>query len=199
VGKGTCATKWNCRPAITMSVQSGDGNNATVIANNLLWDIGSGCIWDRGLGTPRPVIYNNSCYDYAKGAGGGGPNPEGISGYGNRGTAVVQNNIIFTTNGTWPLDRSAFTASHNLCGTSFWSSYIPWGTICGASSQTWSVNSVLSTDENTATFLTIGIASEARNRGVAIPTLTSSYSGGSRPRETAYDIGAFEYCSDWPC
>src|SRR5262249_54702211 len=62
VGKGTCATPWNCRPGITMSVQSGGGNNSTVIANNVIWDTGSGCIWDRGGGTPNPIIANNTCY-----------------------------------------------------------------------------------------------------------------------------------------
>jgi hypothetical protein len=194
VGKGTCATTWKCRPAITMSVQSGDGNNATVIANNLIWDIGSGCIWDRGLGNPRPVIFNNTCYDYAKGAGGGGPNPEGISGYGGRGTAVVRNNIIYAPNGTRPFDRSAFTASHNLCRAGFWSPYIPWGNDCGVSSQTWSVNSVLSTDPDTSTFLRIGSASEARQGGLTLSGVAISYSGGSRPQQMPYDIGAYECC-----
>jgi hypothetical protein len=193
VGKGTCATKWNCRPAITMSVQSGDGNNGTFIANNLMWDVGSGCIWDRGAGNPEPIIVNNTCFDYGKGTGSGGPNPEGISGFGHGGSAIVRNNIIYAENGTRPLDRSAFTASNNLCASNFWLSYVPWGSACGAASQTWVSNTVLSTDPGSPDFMKIGPDSPARNRGVLEAGVGTSYFGATRPLDGAFDIGADEY------
>jgi hypothetical protein len=184
VGKGTCATAWNCRPGITVGVQSGGGNNNTLIANNMIWDTGSSCIWDRGVGTPKPLIYNNTCYDYGKGSGSGDPNPEGISSYIDGGTATVRNNIIYAPNGTNPFDGSSFTASNNVCGS---------GKSCGSASLVWSANTVLSTLQNSAGFMQIGASSEARNHGATVATLTTSYSGATRPQESTYDIGAFEY------
>ena len=183
VGKGTCSMSWACRPGITVSVQSGGGNNGTVIADNLIWDTGSSCIWDRGGGTPRPLIANNTCYKYAMGPSGAGPNPEGISGYSDGGTATVQNNIIVPTNTTAPFDGSAFNASNNLCAS---------GKSCGASSQTWSSATVVSTDENSPAFLTLGPQSEALDHGITIAGLTTSYSGVQRPLNSNFDIGAFE-------
>jgi hypothetical protein len=181
VGKQTCSGKWLCRPGITVSIQSGGGNNGTVILNNLIWDTGSSCIWDRGGGNPKPVIYYNTCYDYGKGSGGGGPNPQGISGYINGGTAIVRNNIIYVPNGTDPFDGSVFTASNNLCGS---------GESCGSSKQTWSVNTVLSTNQNTSNFMQIGADSEVRNNGYTMSSIKSSYTADLRP---PYDIGAFVY------
>jgi hypothetical protein len=181
VGKGTCGGAWLCRPAITVAIQSGGGNNATVIANNLIWDVASSCIWARGGGSPSAAIYNNSCYDYGKG---GGPNPQGISGYSNGGQATIRNNIIYAPNGTAPFDGSPFVASNNICGS---------GKSCGSSSPVWSANTTLSTNENSTTFLQPGSGSEARNTGVTVPGVTTSYWGTVRPQESAYDIGAFEY------
>lgn len=182
VGKGTCALSWNCRPGITVSVQSGGGNNGTVIAGNLIWDTGSGCIWDRGGGSPAALIVNNTCYDYGKGDG-GDPNPQGISGYVNGGRATVQNNIIYAPNGTNPFDGSRFTASNNICGA---------GKSCGSNSRTWSTATVRSVDKSSSLFLQIGPGSEARNAGVPV-SYTTSYNGVGRPQESAFDIGAWEY------
>ncbi len=184
VGKGTCSGAWLCRPAITMSIQSGGGNNNTVIANNLMWDIGSGCIWERGGGSPRAVIYHNVCYDYGKGGSGSNPNPQGISGYSNSGSATIRNNIIYAPNGTNPFDGSSFTASNNLCAS---------GKSCGSSARVWSSNTVSSTLENSADFLKPGSASEARNTGYAVTNIVTTYQGGIRPFESGYDIGVFEY------
>jgi hypothetical protein len=182
-GKGTCSTGWQCRPAIVVSVQSGGGNNGTLIANNMMWDTGSGCIWDRGGGTPKPLIANNTCYDFGKGSGSGGPNPEGISGYSNGGSATVSNNIIYAPNGTNAFDSSNFTASNNLCAS---------GNGCGSSSKTWSSATVLSVDQTSSSFLLPGAGSEALDAGVAVSSVTISYTGGSRPQGAGYDIGAFE-------
>jgi hypothetical protein len=184
VGKGTCATAWNCRTAITVAVQSGGGNNSTVIANNLMWDTGSSCVWDRGGGSPASAIYNNTCYDFGKGTGAGDPNPEGISSYSNSGNATIRNNIIFAPNGTAPFDGSSFVASNNICASC---------KSCGSSSQVWSANTVLSTDPNSISFLQSGASSEARNTGFAVASVSTNYWGGVRPQEGAYDIGAFEY------
>lgn len=185
VGKQTCAGNWLCRPAVTVGVQSGGGNNATIITNNLMWDIGSGCVWDRGGGNPRPVIANNTCYDYGKGTMSGNPNPEGVSGYSDGGTATVSNNIVFAPNGTAPFDASRFAGSNNLCGS---------GKACLTSSRTWSSATVLSTTV-TASFLQIGSGSEARNGGTAVAAVSTSYVGGTRPQESVYDIGAVEFGS----
>ena len=183
VGKGTCGGGWQCRPALVVSVQSGGGNNNTLIYNNLMWDTGSGCIWDRGGGTPKPLIANNTCFDFGKGSGGGGPNPEGISGYSNGGTAVLRNNLIYAPNGTAPLDGSNFTASNNLCAA---------GSSCGSSSKSWSSATVLSTDPTSSNFMQPGSGSETLDAGATVSSVTISYTGGSRPQGSAYDIGAFE-------
>jgi hypothetical protein len=183
VGKGTCATSWLCRPGIVMSVQSGGGNNSTVIANNLIWDTGSGCIWDRGAGSPAPVISGNTCYDFGKGSGSGGPNPQGISGYSNGGTATIKNNVIYSPIGVNPFDGSRFNATNNLCAS---------GKSCGSASQVWSAATVMSTNPDTGTFLMIGTVSEARNKGTAM-SMSTSYTSTPRPQESSYDIGAFEF------
>jgi hypothetical protein len=179
VGKGTCPTGWNCRPAITLSIQSGGGNNNTVIANNLMWDLGSSCVWARGGGSPAAAIYNNVCYDYGKGSGGGGPVPEGISGFSNDSTATVRNNIIFAPNGTNPFDGSPFAASNNLCGP---------GKSCGSAGQVWSASTVLTTDPTSITFMQPSATSSAIGAGLSIPSVTIDYAGKARP---PYDIGAF--------
>ena len=83
-GRGTCNGAWLCRPGITVSIQSGGGNNNTVIENNLMWSFGASCIWDRGGGSPAAQIRNNTCYDYGNDSG-DSPNPEGIAGYGGPG------------------------------------------------------------------------------------------------------------------
>lgn len=182
VGKGTCSGNWKCRPAITMSTMEGSRNDATVIANNLMWDIGASCVYDRGGGTPKPLIVNNTCYDYGKGSG--VVNPEGISGYTDGGTAIVRNNIFYAPTGKDPLDGSAFTASNNICAS---------GKSCGSSSRTWSTATVLSTDPNAAGFLMLGASSEAKDGGIAVSGVSSvSYGGTIRPQDAAYDIGAFE-------
>lgn len=183
IGKGTCSTSWQCRPAIVMSIQSGGGNNSTLIANNLMWDLGSGCVWDRGGGSPRALIANNTCYDYGKGSDGGGPNPEGISGYSDSGSATVRNNIIVAPNGTAPFDGSSFTASNNLCAS---------GKTCGGGGIIWSALTVLSSDPRTDAFMTIAANSPAVDAGMAISSVTTSYAGVARPDGGGYDIGAFE-------
>lgn len=180
VGKQTCSGSWLCRPAITLNSQNGQSNPNIVIQNNLMWDIGSGCIWARTSGSPQ-VIYNNTCYDYGKISPNtnSSPNPQGVSG----GTASsIKNNIIYAPNGTDPFDGS-YSASNNLCGS---------GKSCGTSSQTWSAGFVLSIDQATSNFMQVGASSQARNTGVTISSVTSSYGGVSRPQETAFDIGAFE-------
>jgi len=174
-GKQTCSGAWGCRPGITMSVQSGGGNNSTVIKNNLIWDTGSSCIWDRGGGTPAPVIYNNTCYDYA--VVGSDPWPYGISSYSNGGSAIVRNNIIYASNGTNPFDGSRFVKSNNICV----------GCDIG-----WNTGVFLSTNKNNIDFLKIGQSSPAYNAGSSVD-VTMDYAGAMRPYGSAYDVGAFEY------
>ena len=181
VGKVTCSTAWGCRPGITMSIQSGGGNNGTVIKNNLIWNTGSGCIWDRGGGTPKPVIYNNTCYDYAD--PGSDPWPQGIAGYSNGGTATIRNNIIYDSDGTNPFDSSSFSASNNLCAS---------GKSCGSSSQIYSAGVFQSTDQNNANFLKLASGSVAIDHGYAT-SVTDSYFGTAR--SGTLDIGADEYSS----
>ncbi|MBS0394457.1 MAG: right-handed parallel beta-helix repeat-containing protein [Proteobacteria bacterium] len=183
-GKGTCSTSWQCRPGIVVSVQSGGGNNNTVIENNLIWDTGSGCYWDRGGGSPNPLFANNTCYDFGKGSGGGGPNPQGVSGYSNGGTATLLNNVIYAPNGTDALDGSSFAASNNLCAST---------TTCGSSNQIYSSATLVSTDPTSGSFLQIGTGSDAIDTGTTVSGETTSYAGGTRPQGKAFDIGAFEF------
>ncbi len=187
VGLGTCSTPWKCRPAITMSIQSGGGNNGTVIANNMIWNTGSSCIYDRGGGNPRPLIQNNTCFNHGMGTMPGGQNnPQGITGYSSGGTATVQNNIIYSPSGIAPFDASAFSASNNLCAP---------GASCGSAKQSYSAATFLSTDPNSPLFLQIGPGSEARNKGMPIAGVSGSYNGVPRPQEGAHDIGAHELAS----
>jgi hypothetical protein len=147
-----------------------------------MWDLGSGCIWDRGGGSPSALITNNTCYDYGKGSGAGGPNPEGIAGYSDGGRATIRNNLVYAPNGTSPFDASPFASSNNMCAS---------GKSCGSSSQTWSSQAVLSTDPNSANFMRPGTSSGALNAGMSTAVATS-YAGVSRPVDGVFDIGAFE-------
>lgn len=188
IGKQTCSGAWLCRPAITFGNQGpGNGTTGAIIANNVMWDTGSGCIWDRGSASgSRALIVNNVCYDYGKGAGGGGPNPQGISGYSDGGSATVKNNIIYAPNGTNPFDGSKFDASNNVCGT---------GKSCGTASQAWLGTTVMATDENNGSFMKLTSGSNGQDAGVTISSMETSYNGIIRPQGSAYDIGAFEFSS----
>lgn len=180
VGKQTCSGAWGCRPAITFGNQGpGSGTANAIFSNNLMWDTGSGCLWDRG--GQSALIANNTCYDYAK--IGTDPWPNGIAGYTGPGPSTVSNNIIYAPNGTNPFDGT-YAGSNNLCAS---------GKSCGTSRQNWSVNTFLSTDPASADFLKIGSLSEARDHGTTIVSVTTDYLGLLRPQGSAYDIGAGEY------
>lgn len=178
-----------CRPAFTLATNNSGALTGVVIRNNIMWDLSSGCIWDKSnaTGTAAPRIYNNSCYDYGKGSG-AIPNdqPQGISSHlSNNGShAFVQNDLIYAPNGTDPYgaDGISFQASsNNLCGSA---------ESCGTSKQSWSAASVLSTDPANASFMTINASSEAAGHGAD----TSAYvidDYVSATRTLPYDIGAF--------
>lgn len=185
VGFGTCTSSWNCRPGITVSIQSGSGSNTTLISNNLIWNVSSGCIWNRGGGSPAPVIANNTCYDYGKGTGGGSgdPNPQGISGFSNGGTGTYENNIIYAPNGTAAVDSSSVTKDHNLCAV---------GQSCGTSMQNYNSSTTFaSTTENTANYLFLGASSAATGNGVTLGSVTVDYA--ALTRSAPYDIGALNH------
>jgi hypothetical protein len=181
-GSVTCGTAWKCRPHIVMSVQSGGGNNNTFIANNVMWNSWSGCIWNRGGGSPAAIIVNNTCYNYNLYGveNDNNPNPEGIHDGGT--STVVRNNIIYASNGTNPFD-TAYTASHNVCGS---------GKSCGSSPQAWSAAGFVSTSPSVAGFLQPSQSSMAYDKGTVVASVTTDFSGRSRPAGGAYDIGAFE-------
>jgi len=181
-GRGTCSTAWLCRPGVTVSTQSGGGNNGTVIENNLMWSFGSSCIWDRGGGSPAPQIRNNTCYDYGNDSG-SSPNPQGIAGYGGAGSAVVRNNIIFAPNGTKAFNGTYSGATNNACAS---------GDSCGASQVTWQKAYWLSTDPASSDFLKIGPTSPAKDAGANISAVLVDFAGASRPADGVYDVGAFE-------
>ena len=184
IGKGTCGTSWQCRPALIIDGPSCGGTTKNVtISNNLIWDMGSGCIWDRG-GSSAAYFYNNTCFDYGKGSGGGGPNPQGISGYTNGGHATVKDNIIYAPNGTAPFDGSAFVKSNNVCS--------------GSGCVTYNSGTLLSTDPNSIGFLKIGANSNATNAGVNL-NISTDYRGAPRLNlNGAYDSGAFAYSAEQP-
>jgi hypothetical protein len=50
---------------------------------------------------------------------------------------------------------------------------------------------VISTDPNGPSFLMISSTSEARDAGTPV-SVTTSYGGGTRPKDAGFDIGAFE-------
>ncbi|MBK8233919.1 MAG: right-handed parallel beta-helix repeat-containing protein [Deltaproteobacteria bacterium] len=176
VGKATCAGDWGCRPGITVAVQSGDGNDGTRIVDNLVWDTGSSCIWDRGGGDPAPIYAHNTCFDYAK--VGSDPWPFGISSYQDGGTATLANNIIFAPNGTAAFDGSAFTMEGNICDD-------------GSCAMPYSAQVFASIDPDALEFLQLAgggpAVDAAQDVGVAI-----DYLGHPRPQGDGFDIGAFE-------
>lgn len=185
-GFGTCSGgTWGCRPGLTMANQGpGAGNKDTLIYSNLIWHSGSGGIWDRGAGTPVAQIYNNTIYDYGSGVQSGGqPNPQGISGFSNGGTATIKNNNIYDPGGTNPLDGSSFTATNNLCGS---------GKSCGTSSQTYNAGvTFLSVNENTANYLFLGPSSTAIGAGATLAAAPTDYV--LDVNTAPYDIGAINH------
>jgi hypothetical protein len=186
-GKQTCGTSWGCRPAITIDGPScGGSSSSVVVSNNLMWDTGSGCVWDKSGGNPAPQILNNTCFDYGKGSGAGGNQPEGINcgnSCGNK--ATIKNNIIYSPAGTNPLSSGENNSanSNNLCGS---------GQSCGTLSRVWSSSTVLSTDPTTSSFLKIGSNSEAKATGIVILGMTVGYAGIPISQSTS-DIGAFVF------
>lgn len=129
-GKKSCGGGFDCRPAITLGINQSGTLDDVVVQNNIMWDLGVGCVWDNTGSTSTHVakILNNTCYDYHKSTA-SGVCVQGICASGATGHAIIRNNIIYAPNGTDPLDGSPFTADHNLCGS---------GKSCGTSSKVWS-------------------------------------------------------------
>jgi hypothetical protein len=178
VGKQVCGGNWDCRPAITVDDCGGSASGITV-SNNLMWDLGSSCMWTKGRGSSR-TFDNNTCYDYSNGAGSGACQ-QGLCG---DTAATVRNNIIYSPGGRDPFGGSSFTATNNLCGS---------GESCGTSRQTWSTSTLLSTAQNDPKFLMLGAASEAISSGINLFGIgvTSDYSGVTRSATGLFDLGAF--------
>jgi hypothetical protein len=184
IGYTTCGTSWLCRPAITIAIQSGGGNNNSVITNNVMWDISSGCFWDRGGGTPASIFENNTCYDYGKGTpSGNNPNPEGVSG---PGSGTVTNNLFVPTNGTAPIGAGSNTGNTNGC---------PSGLSCLTSKVNFTTTDFLSTSTSSRNFLKIGVSSPAKDAGTTVSAVTIDFMSKTRPVNSVYDIGAYEYGS----
>lgn len=181
IGKNSCGTAWQCRPAVVIDGPSCGGQTRNVyIENNIMWDMGSGGIWDRG-GSSAISITNNTIYDYGKGSG--DPNPEGISGYSNQGRATINSNHIFSPSGINPFDNSNFSETNNMCAD---------GKNCGSNSQTSSSSAAfLSTNPNSPDFLKIKSGSKAIDNGYPNSSTTNSYFGVVR--DSSVDIGAHEY------
>jgi hypothetical protein len=179
IGKQTCGPSWDCRPAVTIdNCITGSASNIN-ITNNLMWDLGSSCVWTKGAGTGR-TFSNNTCYDYGKGTGNGACQ-QGFCG----GTpATIKNNIIFAPAGTNPFDGTSFTASNNVCGS---------GESCGTSSKVWSSSAVMSLLATELNFLKITSSSVAAAAGVNLfaSGVTTDYAGLARSSTGAFDIGAF--------
>gem|GEM_PF-3481897 len=178
VGKRTCAASWNCRPAITIDGPSvgGESRNVT-IRNNLMWDTGSGGVWDRS-GTDLVKIYHNIIYDFANALseGSGDPNPDGVSGYSNGGQGSATNNIIYDPDGTAAFDGSSFDDNNNLCS---------------GCDVAWTANVFASVDPASSDFLKPATDSPSIDSGVDLG-VTSDYLGIPRPAGNQVDIGAFE-------
>jgi hypothetical protein len=183
MGKKSCGTTWHCRPAVVIDGPSCGGVTKNVtIRNNLMWDIGSSGIWDRG-GASTAYFYNNTIYDYGKSST-DNATPQGISGYNNGGKATVKDNVIYAPGGTAPFDSSAFIKSNNVCSASGCVAY--------------NSGTLLSTDQNNLNFLKIGPSSNATNAGVSLGIATD-YRGAPRLNlNGAYDIGAFAYSAEQP-
>lgn len=196
VGKGTCrSSTWSCRPAILTNINQSGATNLAVIANNIIWNTGSGCIWEKShsTGANAAKVFNNTCYDYGKGASNNGQ-PFGINGAtsgsdGFNSVMLAENNTICEQGGINPF--STALASHTTA-----SNLVKSGESGGTSSVTAASCSAmfLSVDENTANFLKIDASSPGYNAGADLSaTITDDYLGISRPKATTFDIGAFEF------
>jgi hypothetical protein len=177
-GKQTCGGAWDCRPGITIDGPSVGGSTSNaVVQNNLIWDVGASCVWDKGGGNSAQ-IYSNTCYDFGKGVS-HGVCMQGICAS-NQGNALVRDNIIYAPNGTAPFDSSPFTITNNVCGL---------GKACGSVGQVWSANTTQSTDPNNSSFMKIGSTSEARGTGTTLASVVIDYAGATRTAPA--DISAF--------
>ena len=178
VGKQVCGGNWGCGPAITIDDCGGSASNIKV-TNNLMWDLGASCMWSKGAGSNRE-FYNNTCYDYGKGAG-SSTCQEGVCG---DTVAVVRNNIFYSPSGRDPLGDAAHNATNNICASS---------EACGTAKQTWSAATFQSMTESDSKFLKLGTSSEAIGTGVNLFSIgvSTDYSGVSRSVSGVFDIGAF--------
>ena len=175
----------SCRPAISLNINQSGSVDDVIIRNNLMWDLSSGCVWEKSgsTGASSPQIYNNTCYDYGKGTV-TNDQPMGISSHLYGSTALVKNNIIYASNGTDPIEGGSFAADHNLCKSA--------GS-CGASAQAWSATTVLSIAQNDVNFLKAGSTGMAKSTGTNLFSagVTIDYVGLDRTSTGPFDIGAF--------
>jgi len=179
------------RPGITVGNNTGAADNGVIVANNLIWNTGSGCIWARANGTPAALYYNNTCYDYTNTGGGTDPQPQGISDInGACPNGTVKNNIIYDPDGNNPTCSSpGASITNNACAS---------GKNCGSSSQVWTTAGWGSISTASSLYLTLASGSVAIDTGTATgaPTAAATdFLGTSRPQGSAYDIGAFEFTS----
>jgi hypothetical protein len=179
-GFGTCSSGWECRPAITLNINQSGAAKGIVVRNNLMWDVASGCIWEKSdaTGADAAQILNNVCFDYGKGTGANGA-PMGISSVQYGSVAVVKNNVIYAPNGSPAFDPSAaFVKSNNVCAAA--GCPIAYGSgVFG------------STDPSSVSFLRPGTGSPAVDSGATVD-VAEDFAGVARPQHGAFDVGAFE-------
>lgn len=192
VGKGTCGTGWGCRSAATFASSGGSFTGTFRVANNLIWNTGENCIrtWDNPTTTQ---IFNNTCYLWGNGTSATGAySSAGFANYSFNSSVPgdFRNNILYATgndangNTKTPFPNNTSIDSFNACTSS---------TNCGTSKQTISASSFQSLDENSVNFLKLVPGATPINTGTTLAAVTTDYFGTSRPVDSIYDIGAFEY------
>lgn len=169
--------------------------NHILIANNMMWNLGGGCVrvdfgGVGGASTFR--ILNNTCWDYAKASGTANTSSHGIGSPSSSNAAEVRNNIIIGDNqpGTvCALDctrSGSFVSSANVCESSAGG--------CGSTSVTATAAQAFNTTSAALNFLFPASPGPAIGAGTNLysEAVTIDFLGSARPSSGAFTIGAVQ-------
>ena len=193
-GKLTCSSGWACRTFMTFSSEGMNISAPILVANNLMWDVGDGCI-DADALPGNALFYNNTCYLW-----GNGPSAHGLYS-----STAVNNYSYNTPSGTFvnntfwgpgnatggnarivfPPNASLSSMSYNACNSQ--------GSCSGSHGQTITASDI-STTSASSSFLLPSSTSALLNNGLNeySARVTTDYFGAGRPSSGSFSVGAFQ-------
>jgi hypothetical protein len=181
--------------AVQPAISCNGSTNHILIANNMMWNLGGGCVRvDFGGvgGASTFQILNNTCWDYAKASGAANTSSHGIGSPSSSNAAEVRNNIIIGDNqpGTvCALDctrSGSFVTGTNMCESTAGG--------CGSNSVTATAAQAFSTTSPSLAFLMPSSNSPAIGAGADLysEAVTIDYLAAARPSSGAFTIGAVQ-------